>query len=47
MAERKNLLTKLKLALIAWLRQPKDEMDRRQAQSNIQSLFPPKDHISK
>jgi hypothetical protein len=42
----KNVLTKLKLALTAWLRQPKDEMDRRQAQSDLQSLFPPKDKTS-
>jgi hypothetical protein len=43
----KNLVTKLKLALTAWLRQPKDEMDSRQAQSDIQPLFPPKGPISK
>jgi hypothetical protein len=42
MAAMKKALAKLKLFLYAWLRQPKDEMDRRQAQSDIQRLFPPK-----
>jgi hypothetical protein len=37
------VLIKLRLALIAWLRQPTDEMDRRQTQKEIQTLFPPKD----
>jgi hypothetical protein len=47
MAGMKNLLTKIKLAAAAWLRQPKEEMDKRQAQSDIQPLFPPKNPISK
>jgi len=42
----KKLLNKLKLALYAWLRQPKDEMDRRQEQSDIQPLFPPRQNGS-
>jgi len=40
MAGMKNLLGKLKLALTVWLRQPKDEMDKRQTQSDIQALLP-------
>jgi len=42
MAGMEKVLNKLKLALSAWLRQPKDEMDRRQDQSDILPLFPPK-----
>jgi len=37
----KKLLAKLRLFFFAWLRQPKDEMDRRQDRSEIQPLFPP------
>jgi hypothetical protein len=37
-----KVLAKLRLFLYAWLRQPKDEMDRRQDRSEIQPLFPPK-----
>lgn len=37
-----KVLAKLKLFLYAWLRQPKDEMNRRQDKSEIQPLFPPK-----
>jgi len=37
-----KVLARLKLLLYAWLRQPKDEMDRRQDRSEIQALFPPK-----
>ena len=39
----KKVLAKLKLLLYAWLRQPKDEMDRRQDMDEIRSLFPPKE----
>jgi hypothetical protein len=38
----KTVLAKLKLILYAWLRQPKDEMDRRQDRNEIKSLFTPK-----
>ncbi|HTJ29641.1 MAG TPA: hypothetical protein VL346_04045 [Acidobacteriaceae bacterium] len=38
----KKVLAKLKLFLYAWLRQPKDELDRRQNASEIQPLFSPK-----
>jgi len=43
----RNLLTNLKRLLVSWLRQPKDEMDKRQAQSNVQVLFPPREPDSK
>lgn len=39
----KRVLTKLARLLYAWLRQPKDEMDRRQESNEIQPLFPPKE----
>jgi hypothetical protein len=39
----RKVLSKLKLAFIAWLRQPMDEMDRRQTHNEIQPLFPPKE----
>jgi len=35
-----QLLATLKRALYAWLRQPKDEMDRRQDTSDVQTIFP-------
>jgi hypothetical protein len=35
----KTALAKLKLILYALLRQPKDEMDRRQDRNEIQPLF--------
>jgi hypothetical protein len=44
MAGMKNLLIKLRLALAAWLRQPIDEMDRKQTKSDVQSIFPTKDN---
>jgi hypothetical protein len=37
-----KVLAKLKSALNAWLRQPKDQMDMCQSQSGIQPLFPPR-----
>jgi hypothetical protein len=42
MAGMNQVLAKLKHALYAWLRQPKDEMDKRQEKSDIPSFFPKK-----
>ena len=42
MAGMEKLFANLKSALSAWLRQPKDEMNRCQDQSDIRPLFPPR-----
>jgi len=39
MAGMKTLLDKVRRALIAWLRQPSDEMDRKQTRNDIQTVF--------
>jgi len=39
MAGMKALLDKVRLALIAWLRQPFDETDRKRTRSDVQTVF--------
>lgn len=37
-----KMLARLKSALHAWLRQPQEELSRRQEKNDIQSLLPPR-----
>jgi hypothetical protein len=39
MAGMKTLLNKFKLALINWLREPFDEMDRKQERNDVRTIF--------